>query len=209
MYIGRYSVVRNPMKVFVLVFVLGLCLTPLVAYSITIEEFIKECPDAMLALGANCYPDGPSAPSRGSSGIMDHDPYSLSKNNMISFRDLYDSGILSDDMLRDLIRKADQSVDLANHIVCDGDTKTNPREYGNSFIKQEYVYISKDLGYAIINKIFGGIYDGMTIAQVKDKGPAFYLQLSLTNNIHKDTVEDAAIRVNGIDPTPPIYRDGQ
>lgn len=86
-------------SIFIL-FVLVL-LFPAITFSITIEEFIENHPDAVVALSAAYYPEKNDEASW-SSGYTDRDPYALEMGNIIPFRKLYDSRIVSNETLLDL-----------------------------------------------------------------------------------------------------------
>ncbi|MBN2225267.1 MAG: hypothetical protein JW765_11360 [Deltaproteobacteria bacterium] len=195
----------NSIKAFILIFVLYLSLAPLAAYSISIEEFIKEYPDAIVSLNAIYYEHGNITPS-GSSGLMDCDPFSFNKNNYIYLKDLYRSGIVPNDKLNKLIEKADESIDLANTSICDGNTIVDGKNYSRYFHEQENVLITNEEGYRIIGELFK-VFDGMSRSQLQLLRPDFRLQLSINHTTHSDSINDGTSRANGIDPTPPIYGD--
>jgi hypothetical protein len=73
--------VRSLPKRLFLFFVQVFSFRPLVAYSITIEEFIAKYPNAVVALIATCYPNGYDKSITWSSGLMDDDPYGLNKRH--------------------------------------------------------------------------------------------------------------------------------
>jgi hypothetical protein len=200
--------VRNPLKIFVLVLVLGFWLAPLAAYSITTEEFMEKHPDAAIALSAVYYPNNVED-SIGTSGLRSNDPYSLDKRNVVPLGDVLRSGILSEEILHTLVVRADTSIDLVNSSITRGDTILDPRVYLDTFLRQEQIGISDEKGYLIISKLFGGYYDGFAASELEEMGPHFILQLSINSVTRSDSVTDGASRINGIDPTPPVYGDGQ
>jgi hypothetical protein len=199
--------VRNPVRVFLLVLVLSLCLAPLVAYSITIEEFIEKYPDAVVALSANYYPNGGDKPATWSSGFTDRDSYALKMGNVIAFRELYDSKIVRNGKLLDLIKRADGSIDLASSTILLGKSDVNGKMYSEKYGWQEQIHIPDETGCLIIEKLLGGVYDGNNISYINGQRPDFTLQLAAYPVTRGDSVYDGASRVDGSDPTPPIYGD--
>jgi hypothetical protein len=181
---------------------------PAASLAITIEEFMAKYPDAAVALSATYYSNNVEKPV-GSSGLRSNDPYSLDKGNVVPLEQLYNSGMLSEETLHELVFRADTSIDLVSSPITRGDTSLDPQGYSKAFHTQEQILIPTEKGYMIINGLFGGYYDGFTISELEAMGPAFLLQLSIDPVTRSDSVTDGASRVNGIDPTPPPYGDGR
>jgi len=192
------KVARFPILV---VFVFVILIHSTAAYSITIEEFIEKHPDAVVALCANYYENGRNEWGTASSGLLDNDPYALEKSNIMSADDLYKSEIISDDVWRKMIDKADNYYDLIDDQAEISITIT----YADSFFDQELVPISEEVGLDIVEKIFDGFFDGYNTQEIREDYPVFYLQLSTKDDLYLDTEDDADMRMKGIDPTPPLY----
>jgi len=129
---------------------------------------------------------------------MDFDPYALNKESYIPLRVLYESRIVPNNTLMELINKADRSIDLVNSSIAGERTDIGRAEYGAAFRNQEMVGIPQEIAYRIIDNILGA-FDGYTSSTISPKGPDFRLQLSTNPTIRCDSVGDGASRVNGID----------
>jgi hypothetical protein len=169
-----------------------------------IEVFIDKYPKAEVSLNAAYYPNGYDKPPTCSSGLMDDDPYALNKGNLISFRELYNSGIVPCSTLLELVRKADGSIDLLNGSVAGGDASLTRKKYTENFVEQELVFIPDTIGYQVIEIYFGGKYDGNNVSYIRRQDPIFRFQLFGNPNLHIDKTSDIESRVNGRDPTPPL-----
>jgi len=161
-----------------------------------IEKFLEEHPDAVVAVCVIYYENGSYEYSTASSGVTSTDPFSLSKSHLIPASELYEAGILSHSQWIELLRRADATVDLVD--------KSFSRSYTDKYRIQEIFKITDQLGLKIIDAFFDGIYDGLDTKNIKKKNPAFYLQLSCTDELRIDTEEDARLRIDDIDPTPPL-----
>jgi hypothetical protein len=136
------------------------------------------------------------------SRLLGSDPFAKSKtkNNRMSAKKLYESGIVPKNVWKEMIFKADKTIDLALSKA----TRKNPVYKGN-FWETELVELprnSNEVGYSIIENIFENSYEGMSARIIKGMNPIFYLQLATENNLYMEEEPDVTQRVAGKDPTP-------
>jgi hypothetical protein len=170
-----------------------------------VEDFLKKYPNATVALGIVYHTNGYDKKSTMSSGLLASDPFAKSKtkNNRMIAKKLYKSGIVPENVWKEMILKADKTIDLA----LSGATRKKPVYKGN-FWETELVVLprsSNEVGYSIIENIFENSYEGMSARIIKGMNPIFYLQLSTADNLYMEEEPDVTRRVGGKDPTPRVH----
>ena len=167
-----------------------------------VEGFLKKYPNATVALGIIFHTEGYDKKSTMSSGLLGSDPFSKSetKNNRMGAKELYESGIVPENVWNEMISKADKTIDLALSKAARKDP-----DYKSNFWKTELVELpreSNEIGYNIVKDIFENSFDGMSVGIMKGMNPTFYLQLATENNLYMEEESDVTQRVAGQDPTP-------
>jgi hypothetical protein len=156
-----------------------------------IKSYIGKNKDIYFALSAQYFEDieNPNIPSS-NSGVTSSDKWGLEGKNIKTLKEVYDSGGLTNKTFLELLLKMDNNIDIANKDIINNARKDRVEDnYGNGFIEQELVEITRKNAYKIIKGAFNGVFDNQSIAKLRRRDVTFYGQLAKTNNVIEDPFE--------------------
>lgn len=150
------------------------------------QRYARDNPNAAyVALSAQYY-DNKSAKNipTSNTAITSSDPFGLEGKNILPLGKV--AHLIPDNLFLGLLGKSDNYVNVANHCNASEERKRGSGDYGNDFIRQEFLPVEYGVAEKLVKKAFNGVFDKKKWDVFPGRDTQFYLQMATSNVVAVD-----------------------